>query len=188
MVLSEGHLIYFGDVRGVESWFVSRLNYPRPASTSVSDYILDLVNVGFVKRDLISERTINNRAELHAAAKAFLHSSAYKLNIPDVRCDFGPPRRRQLPRLGDVPPPYLRSKRHACPNGLYLDDCDWSRVASSLGKGIEGSCLHDDNSSVTLHSASTQSTAASLLTPQSAWEKAQLWPLQVIAGATIIQR
>lgn len=130
MVLSEGHLIYFGDVSGVESWFVSRLNYPRPASTSVSDYILDLVNVGFVKRDLITERTINSRAELQAAAKAFQHSSAYKLNIPDVRCDVDPPCRGQLRHLMAYHRRTL-SERHAC----ILTACAWT-IANGPGSSL----------------------------------------------------
>jgi hypothetical protein len=45
LLLSQGHLLNKGPVQGAVGWFEGRLGYPLPAVTSVSDYLLDLVNI-----------------------------------------------------------------------------------------------------------------------------------------------
>jgi hypothetical protein len=40
MVLSKGHLMYFGPATAAEAWFSETLGYPRNPATSSIDFIL----------------------------------------------------------------------------------------------------------------------------------------------------
>lgn len=94
MVLSQGHLVYFGDARQAESWFCSTLGYPRPANTSVVDYVLDLVSVNFHKdEEIFGKTTMRTNDDVTAASRAFQNTGF----MPDRSATAPPPAASQLP-------------------------------------------------------------------------------------------
>lgn len=50
-VLSEGYQLYFGAPKHVQPWFSKALSYPYQADSdgAVSDWLMDLVSIGFSK-------------------------------------------------------------------------------------------------------------------------------------------
>lgn len=42
MVLSEGRLVFFSDVKNVQPWFVESLDYYFPSNSSEADFVMDL--------------------------------------------------------------------------------------------------------------------------------------------------
>lgn len=57
-VLSEGHQLYFGDPSGAIAWFQDQLGYQYIAERdgAPSDWLIDLVAVGFTKPKEFAER------------------------------------------------------------------------------------------------------------------------------------
>jgi len=84
LVLAQGHEVYFGDSEEAQNWFQNVLCYPRQDSTSVVDYILDLINVGFEEKDpdIFGAKTMNSEKDIINAAEIFRKSTTYALNIP----------------------------------------------------------------------------------------------------------
>jgi len=84
LVLAQGHELYFGDSEDAQNWFKDILQYPKKDSTSVVDYILDLVNVGFEQKDpeIFGSKTMYTEQDIMAAANIFRKSTTYALNIP----------------------------------------------------------------------------------------------------------
>lgn len=58
MVLSEGYNLYFGSPERVLGWFSDTLGYPYDYSRdgAVSDWLMDLVSVGFQKPESFRDR------------------------------------------------------------------------------------------------------------------------------------
>ncbi|GBF87651.1 ABC transporter G family [Raphidocelis subcapitata] len=75
LVLSAGLLVYFGPREGMVPWFAS-LGYPYDAEMHgvPSDWVMDLVNVGFHKPQKYYGRMISTKEELRAASAAFVAS------------------------------------------------------------------------------------------------------------------
>ncbi|GAB5035572.1 abc transporter g family protein [Nannochloropsis oceanica] len=72
MVLSSGNQMYFGEASGAEAWFSEQLGYPRHHNTSAVDFIMDLVNISFVKDpDIHGSKTMQTVLELEQAAAQF---------------------------------------------------------------------------------------------------------------------
>jgi hypothetical protein len=83
-VLSQGHLLYFGDACKAEPWFVHSLGYPRPANTSVVDFVLDLVSVNFNKDEeaVYGAITMRTTDDVASASEAFLASKHFADCVP----------------------------------------------------------------------------------------------------------
>ena len=73
MVLSEGYQLYFGAPDDAAPWFDRGLGYEYDAlrDGAVSDWLMDLVSVGFAKPDDVAERSMATRADVAAAAVRF---------------------------------------------------------------------------------------------------------------------
>ena len=73
LVLSEGYQLYFGPPDAAVGWFDKSLGYPYQASRdgAASDWLMDLVSVGFAKPDDVAARSMSSRADVAAAASAF---------------------------------------------------------------------------------------------------------------------
>ena len=73
MVLSEGYQLYFGAPDDAAPWFDRGLGYEYDAlrDGAVSDWLMDLVSVGFAKPDDVAERSMATRADVAAAAARF---------------------------------------------------------------------------------------------------------------------
>lgn len=58
VVLSEGVQLYSADPSGVVAWFASSLHYPfdQRADGAASDWLMDLVSVGFTKPESYTPR------------------------------------------------------------------------------------------------------------------------------------
>jgi len=73
LVLSEGHQLFFGPPDAAVGWFDRGLGYPYQAARdgAASDWLMDLVSVGFAKPDDVAARSMSSRADVAAAAAAF---------------------------------------------------------------------------------------------------------------------
>ena len=66
-MLSEGVQLYGADPRGAVAWFAHGLHYPyEPAADGApSDWLMDLVSVGFAKPNGFAPRRACSRARMH---------------------------------------------------------------------------------------------------------------------------
>ena len=73
LVLSEGYQLYFGPPESAVGWFDKSLGYPYQVTRdgAASDWLMDLVSVGFAKPDDVAARSMSSRADVAAAASAF---------------------------------------------------------------------------------------------------------------------
>lgn len=60
VVLSEGYQLYSGEAEGAQPWFTNRLGYPYNAQLdgAVSDWLMDLVSIGFAKSEAHHRRCV----------------------------------------------------------------------------------------------------------------------------------
>ena len=72
VVLSEGVQLYAADPRGVVTWFANSLHYPfdQRADGAASDWLMDLVSVGFTKPESYAPRCSLAAARRAAKKKA----------------------------------------------------------------------------------------------------------------------
>jgi hypothetical protein len=101
MVLSAGHLLYFGEASQALNWFTGSLGYSMPPHTGPADFILDLTNICFSKgvaeemmieeqeediEGLKHERqpTMVSMKDVMHAAEIFAVSEMYKKEIPSI--------------------------------------------------------------------------------------------------------
>jgi ABC-type multidrug transport system ATPase subunit len=72
-LLSMGHLMYFGPREDLVSWFTDGCGYPYDPKMHglASDWVMDLVNIGFKKPEVLFGRMMNTMEELDTAATAF---------------------------------------------------------------------------------------------------------------------
>ena len=85
VVLSEGVQLYGADPPGAVAWFAHGLHYPyEPAADGApSDWLMDLVNVGFAKPNGFAPRCACSRVCMKAACvvSALALSSSYSGSI-----------------------------------------------------------------------------------------------------------
>ncbi|GMH36516.1 hypothetical protein BSKO_04384 [Bryopsis sp. KO-2023] len=79
VILSKGRMMYSGATSGVVPWFKNKLDYDyRPELHGViSDWVIDLVSIGFSKPDEFYGRTMRNESELLDASEKFF--TEYKM-------------------------------------------------------------------------------------------------------------
>eukprot|EP00878_Enallax_costatus_P000100 GHUV01000134.1.p1 GENE.GHUV01000134.1~~GHUV01000134.1.p1 ORF type:complete len:870 (+),score=236.10 GHUV01000134.1:1054-3663(+) len=93
-LLSMGHLMYFGPREDLVTWFTDGCNYPYDPKMHglASDWVMDLVNIGFKKPESLFGRMMNTMDELDTASQAFLKrylSSAHGHSVIPGVTPFG---------------------------------------------------------------------------------------------------
>lgn len=68
--------LYYGHRAKAEEWFIGGLGYPKPADTSVVDYILDLVNIDFAKEADEGKATMLSIKDVQDACASFKDQGA----------------------------------------------------------------------------------------------------------------
>lgn len=83
IVLSEGHQLYFGVPDEAVDWFGNSLGYTYSPGQdgAVSDWLMDLVSVGFSKHNEFGTRQASHWPPLLNLSSAAMHDTARKLAV-----------------------------------------------------------------------------------------------------------